>query len=339
MPVALAMHADVVARPGPRWRRRRAVRELSAQVLALEHFAEPLGAPVSHQELEPRPAAQPAVTIVAEDPSHPGPYIGYLIRRDEYTEPLGHHRVGRQASADPQVKAGITAGAGHADERHIVDLVRGALRPAARDRGLVFARQVSELGVERCHGLGRAQRRGRVEHLGRVDSGDRAAENVARNVAAGLEGRQADLFQTRPDVRNVLNPDPVELDVLPIGDVREVAAVLLRDPCDGSQLTRRELPARDADPHHEVRVLDVGVIKGSGLAARYSWPTLRVQPPPAKSAAQVGRVDRSEPRKRVPVDYPLPDVEPWIVLLETFGRVQRLVVTHGPLALAALRWR
>src|SRR4029077_12496303 len=146
--VALAVHADVIARAGRRWRRRRPVRERLVQVLALEHLAESLGAPVGHEELQPRPAAKAAVAVVAEESGHPGPYVRDLLWLDEDTEPPGHHGAGGQAAPDPQVEAWRAVRADDTHEGDVVNLVGRALRAASGDRRLVLARQVHELGVE-----------------------------------------------------------------------------------------------------------------------------------------------------------------------------------------------
>src|SRR5262249_3979231 len=96
----------------------------------------------------------------------------------------------------------------------------------------------------------------------------------------------------------------------------------------------------DAHAHHEVRRFDVGVVERAGLAAPDAGAALGVQAPPPEPAAQVGWVDRAEPQVSVPVDDPIADGQPVVVFLETVGRVQRLVVAKGPLALAPAgsRW-
>src|SRR5215472_11243881 len=101
-------------------------------------------------------------------------------------------------------------------------------------------------------------------------------------------------FEPVPDLRHVLDPDPVELHVLPVGDVGEVAPVLLADTGHGAQLLGGKLAARNPDPHHEVRVLDLGVLKRPGLAAPDPRTALGVQAPPAEPAAQVLWVDGIE---------------------------------------------
>src|SRR5262249_57304703 len=118
---------------------------------------------------------------------------------------------------------------------------------------------------------------------------------------------------------------PVVRHVRPGGYGGEGAAVLLGDSGHRAQLRGGQLPAGDAHAHHEVRRLDVGVVERAGLAAPDAGAALGVQAPPPEPAAQVGWVDRAEPQVSVPVDDPIADVQPVVVFLETFGRVQRLL--------------
>src|SRR5204863_2873653 len=104
---------------------------------------------------------------------------------------------------------------------------------------------------------GGAQHRAGIDDLVGADTGDRAAQDVAGHVATGLEAGQAHAFEPVPDLGHVLDPDPVELDVLPVGDVGKVPPVFLGDAGHGAQLLRGKLPAGDADAHHEKRVLDL----------------------------------------------------------------------------------
>src|SRR5690242_6764 len=88
--------------------------------------------------------------------------------------------------------------------------------------------------------------------------------------------------------------------------------------------------------HHEERVFDLGILQRPGLAAPDSRAALGVQAPPAEPAAQVLWVDGAEALVRVAGEDPVTDVEPVVVLLESFGRVQRLTMARRPLALAAM---
>ncbi len=124
--------------------RGRPVRERVAQVFLLQHLPELLRAPVGDEELQPGPVPQPAVAVVTEHRRDRRPHLGDLVGLDERAEALGDHRVGGQPAAHPQVVAGLAVRAGHADERHVVDLVHGALRGAAAHHRLVLAGQVGE---------------------------------------------------------------------------------------------------------------------------------------------------------------------------------------------------
>ncbi len=320
-----------------RWRRRRgAVRQRVPEVLLLQHLTELLRPPVRDQELDPGPVPQPAVAVVPEQPGHPRPHLGDLAGPDERAEALPDHRVGGQAAADPQVIPGLSGLVDHPDERHVVDFVDGALRRAAADRGLELARQVGERGVADVRLADRRDLRRGVDDLLRIQAGQRAAEDHSRRVPAGLGGAQPHRLQGVPDGGHVLDLDPVQLDVLPVGDVRGAAGVPAGDVSDRAQLPVVELAAVDPDPQHEVAVVEFLRLEHRGLAAIDAGPALGVQPVPAETAAQVGRVDGVEAVLGIDVEDPLPDVEPVVVPLVLLVLVQRLAVAEGPLALAPL---
>src|SRR6185437_5977039 len=136
--------------------------------------------------------------------------------------------------------------------------------------------------------------------------------------------------------------DPVQLDVLPVGDVGGAPRVLDRDVGDDPQLLRRQLAAVDADAEHEVAVVQLLRLEDGGLAAVDARAALRVKAVPAEAPAQVSGVDRVEAALGVDVDDPLADVEPVVVLLAFLVLVQGLAVAECPLSLSALaaggRW-
>src|SRR6185369_6519253 len=245
------------------------------------------------------------------------------------------HRIGGQATADPQVVAGFPVRFDDADEGDVVDLVDGALRRAAADRGLELARQVGERGVANVLLADGGDLRRAVDDLVRVDAGQRAAEDHPWGIAAGLGGRQAHRLEGLPDVGDVLDLDPVQLDVLPVGYVRRAACVTARDVGDDPQLVVGQPAAVDADAQHEVAVVELLRLQHRGLAAVDAGPPLRVQPVPAEPAAQVSRVDGVEAVLGVDVDDPLADVEPVVVALVFLVLVERLAIAERPLAFAA----
>ena len=205
--------------------------ELAAEVLVLQDLAELLDAPVGDEELQPGARAQPAVAVVAEDRGDALPGVGDLVERDPDAHLLGEHRVGGQAAADPEVEAGAVLGVHGADERDVVDLGRDVVRRVAGQRGLELAREVREVRVADVAALDLLERGGAVDDLVLGDAGDRRAEERPRRVAARLHGVEAGGVEPLPDRRHVLDPDPVVLDVLAVGDVGGVAGEVDADAC------------------------------------------------------------------------------------------------------------
>src|SRR5699024_193946 len=85
--VPLLVDADVVAVAGvlPRVR---AVDELAAEVVLLQHLAELLDTPVGDEELQASAVADLAVAVVAEDADHAGPHLRDLVQRHPGAEAL-----------------------------------------------------------------------------------------------------------------------------------------------------------------------------------------------------------------------------------------------------------
>ena len=313
----------------------RPVRECVAEVLLLQHLAELRRAPVGNEELQPRAGAKPPIAVVAEDADDADPRLAHLIRSDEDAEPLRHHRVRRKTATDPQVEARRAIGTDHADERHVVDLVDRAQRSTAGDRGLELARQVRERRVADIERVDLTNVRRRVGDLLRVDPCHRAAENVAWRVAARLESAQTHRLELVPNGGNIFDADPVQLDVLPVGDVSEIATVGGGDVPDGAQLFDAQLPTRNPDPHHEVPVVELLRLEQPGLPTADPRPTLGIEAHPAHPAAQIGSIDRVEPRLGVDVEDATLDVQRIVVLLHPLVGVEWLSHAERPLTLAA----
>ena len=121
-PVGLPVHADVVTvaeRLRRRGRRRRSGRSRYSFSSTSRNL---LDAPVGHQELEPGPAPQPAVAVVAEQADDAAPDVGDLVERHPDAQALREHRVGREPAADPDVEADPCSGCTVGDEGEVVDL-------------------------------------------------------------------------------------------------------------------------------------------------------------------------------------------------------------------------
>jgi hypothetical protein len=328
--VLLPVHPDVVAAVLGRRGGRRPVEEGSAEVVLLEHFPELLDTPVGDQELQPSPVAQPAVAVVTEDRDDTHPDVGDLLEADPGAEALGEHRVGREAAPHPDVEAGTELRVHHADERHVVRLVSDVEAGRAGDRRLELAGQVGELWRPDVAVTDLLESRRPVDDLGGLDPCDGRPEDDARRVPAGLGGHQANRLEALPDRRDVLDPDPVELDVLPVGDVGGVATELLADLGHGPELFAGEGTTVHADPEHEVLVVELAGLQRGGLPAVDPRAALGVEPPPAHPATQVVAGDGREAVAGVVVENPLPDVEPVVGLLELLVVVQRRAVAVRP---------
>src|SRR5690606_15775266 len=108
------------------------------------------------------------------------------------------------------------------------------------------------------------------------------------------------------------------------------------DLADGPQLLGGQRAAVDADPQHEVAVVELLGLQRRRAAAVDAGAALRVEAPPAEPTAQVGGVDRVEAALGVDVLDAGTDVEPVVVLLRALVGVEGLAVAQLPLAFAAL---
>ena len=251
--VLLLVDADVVAVTDRRRRASRSATSAPAEVLVLEHLAELLHAPVGDQELQPGPRAQPAVAVVAEDRGHALPGVGDLVERDPDAELLGEHRVGRQPATDPEVEAGAELGVDGADERDVVDLGRHVVARVAGQRGLELARQVGVRPGCRCTRRLISSSAGvpsMISSLATPATGEpRNGRGESPQASSVVEARRR---SSRSQIgRDVLDPDPVELDVLAVGDVGGVAGELLAD----GRRARARRRGRAAAPSERTRIM------------------------------------------------------------------------------------
>ncbi len=155
--------------------------------------------------------------------------LHHLIGPHEHVDVARHPGAVGETAADEDVEADVAAVAPGGPHPDVVDLGLGAVLEAAGDAHLELAGEVGVLAVageEARDPLGVGQS---VDRLVGVESGNRAAEDVAGRVAARLDGRQPRLRKAPPDLGDVADPQPVELDVLPGGDVAEALAPQLVD--------------------------------------------------------------------------------------------------------------
>jgi hypothetical protein len=117
---------------------------------------------------------------------------------------------------------------------HIVNFRIRAPHTASGDRKLELARQVIKLGIARQHPV-RLESEGRgVANLICIHSSNRAAGNVAGDIAAGAGGIQANSPKLFEDVGESLDRHPVQLNVLPHRKIGGTASVEASKLGDGS---------------------------------------------------------------------------------------------------------
>src|SRR5271165_1378277 len=89
-----------------------------------------------------------------------------------------------------------------------------------------------------------------------MNTGEGAAGDVARDIAASAGGAKADGIETFEEFGDGFDLDPVELNVLADGDVRDAVAVFGGEGGDRADLRAGEETVGNADANHE---------EGSGL--------------------------------------------------------------------------
>src|SRR5579864_7553209 len=245
-------------------------------------------------------------------------------------------RVRAEAAPDPQIEPDLAVVTPNADERDVVDLVLRALLHASRHRRFELPGEIAERRIADEAFVRLEQVRRGVDDLVGVDARERASDHVARRVSARFRRRQADPLDLFEDPRHVFDTDPVQLDVLAVGDICDVAAEALRYVCDRAQLLGRQQATGDAHAEHEELVFELLRLGRSGGSGRNAVTALRVQAPPTEARTQVGFVDRTEAVLGIDGLDARAHVETVVILLRSLRGVKWLVVPQRPLPLSAL---
>ena len=210
----------------------------------------------------------------------------------------------------------------------------------AGDGGLELAGQVGQLGVAEVGGLDGLGQRGRIDDLVLGDAGHRGDQEPSRRVPAALDRGQTHRLQAAPQLGHVVNLDPVELDVLPVGDVRRAAGEVVGDRTQHTQLLTAQAPAVQAHPLQEIAVGELGGVQLGGAAPVDTLLALGVQTPPAETAVEVVGCDGLVAAGAVDVHDPFAYRQRGTVLLEGLVVIERIAPVEGPLAVrpGLARW-
>jgi len=195
---------------------------------------------LEEEELKPRFVARNTKDVgVAKDFGDGADDRGYLVVLDEGIEAHGDVRLGGESTADTKGEANFFPAIAHATgdgQADVVDLGIGTPVGTSANGDFVFARKIIKLGIATEFLVEGEDKRANVEQLAGVESSERAASDVAGNVAAGADGAKADRTEPLEDFGKRFDFDPVELNVLANGDIGDAVAVLRGKIGDGANL-------------------------------------------------------------------------------------------------------
>ncbi len=95
------------------------------------------------------------------------------------------------------------------------------------------------------------RQRRRIDDLVAIESSQRAARNIANNVAAGALRAEPHSSQRIHHLGKRFNRQPMQLNILPRSDIGEVPRVLLRELTNHPQLRAGQNAIRQPNAHHE----------------------------------------------------------------------------------------
>src|SRR5699024_1137509 len=133
--------------------------------------------------------------------------------------------------------------------------------------------------------------------------------------------------------RDILDADPVQLDVLAVGEVRGVAGVVARNLADDAQLLAADQSAVEADAHHAVVILQLLGTERGGSHTVGPRAALGIKTDPFEAGREVLLRDGVEALLRVGLANAVDDAEAGVFLLNLLVVVERSGAINEPLAL------
>ena len=209
------------------------------------------------QDLDPRLVHVVAASKAVVDAQDRVEIVEYFLPRQEFANHMADDRCASEPAADQHAKsdlAGLVAHRVHAD---IVDERRGAIDRRPAHCNLEFPRQIGEFGVKRRPlaeelGVGAG-----IDDLVAGNAREMIGGDVAHAISAGLDGVHLHAGELGQDVGDVLQPRPVELDVLARSEVAVTSVILPADVRQLSKLPGRKKAIGNGDTQHRRILLDV----------------------------------------------------------------------------------
>src|SRR3984885_14150072 len=160
------------------------------------------------------------------------------------------HRRSAETAADIDAKADLARVVAHDLQPDVMGLDHRAIMRRAIDGDLELARQKRKFGMKRRPLPQNLGVRARVSDLVTRNSGEMVRRDVANAVSRGLDRVHLDARELSQNVWRVLKRRPVELDVLPGGEMAVAAVVIPRDLGELAHLARVEHAIGDGDAQH-----------------------------------------------------------------------------------------
>ena len=218
--------------------------------VGLDLLAEFVDAELIDQDLDARLMDVVAATmeiVHAQDRLDVGEQVLLRQERPDLLPDIGR---APHAAADQNAEAVLAVRPAHDLQPDIVEGDGRAVFGGAGDGDLELARQPGELGMQRRPLAQDLAPRARVLELVIGGAGERIGGDVAHAIAAGLDAVHLDIGERREHLGNIDQLHPVELKVLPRGEMAVAAVPAPPDHGELAQLLRRQHAIGDGDAQH-----------------------------------------------------------------------------------------
>ena len=210
--------------------------------LVLDLLGEFLDAELVHQNLDARLVDVVAAAVLVVDAHDRFDVTQEIAAGDERLDGLADERGAAEPAADQDLEAGLAFGVLVQAQAEIVNLDRGAIVRGRRDRELEFARQERKFRMQRGVLPQQFSPDAGILDLAGRDARPLVRGHVAGVIAGRLHGVNADLGEIGERVGELGELDPVELDVLPGGEMAVAAVVAPRHMREPPQLFDDSVP-------------------------------------------------------------------------------------------------
>ena len=163
-------------------------------------------------------------------------------------------------AADEDAKADLAVLVAHRLRADVVHQRGGPVDRCPGDGDLELAREEREFGVHRRPLADELGPRPRIDDLVRGHARERIGRRVAHAIAAGLDRVHLHGGEERENVGDVLEPRPVELNVLPRREMAVASVILAGNAGEHAKLRRRHEAVGNRDAKHRRVLLDVEAV-------------------------------------------------------------------------------